>query len=38
MSTTFKRFCKTLELINDAMLIETYKTVHIRGVLPGRRL
>ena len=31
MSMAFKRFCKTLELKNDAMLIEAYKTVHKRG-------
>lgn len=27
---TFKRYCKTLELRNDAELIETYKHVHAK--------
>ncbi len=31
MSITFKRFCKTLNLQNDAALIETYKDVHNKG-------
>jgi len=27
----FKRYCKTLELKNDAVLIEAYKKVHAKG-------
>jgi L-rhamnose mutarotase len=29
--TTFKRFCKTLELQTDAELIQAYKQVHAKG-------
>jgi L-rhamnose mutarotase len=29
--TSFKRFCKTLELNNDPQLIEDYKKVHAKG-------
>lgn len=29
--TSFKRYCKTLELQNDAELIEAYKQVHAKG-------
>lgn len=29
--TTFKRFCKTLELQNDPVLIEEYKQTHANG-------
>lgn len=30
MSTTYKRYCKTLELRNDADLIEAYKLAHAK--------
>lgn len=30
-ATTYKRYCKTLELRNDASLIEAYKKAHARG-------
>jgi L-rhamnose mutarotase len=29
--TSFKRFCKTLELKDDKQLIESYKKVHAKG-------
>jgi len=29
--TTYKRYCKTLELNNDPVLIEEYKKVHAKG-------
>ena len=29
--STFKRYCKTLELHNDAELIKAYKNVHAKG-------
>ena len=29
--TSFKRFCKTLELKDDQQLIESYKKVHAKG-------
>ncbi|HEY9124958.1 MAG TPA: L-rhamnose mutarotase [Bacteroidales bacterium] len=28
---TFKRYCKTMELRNDAQLIEAYKKAHAKG-------
>jgi len=31
MNTTFKRYCKTLELENDPQLIEEYKKLHAMG-------
>lgn len=31
--TSFKRFCKTLELQNDPQLIEDYKKVHAAGAV-----
>lgn len=30
---TFRRFCKTMELRNDARLIESYKKAHARGAV-----
>jgi L-rhamnose mutarotase len=32
MKKTFKRYCKTIELENDAQLIEEYKKLHAMGV------
>ena len=29
--TLYKRFCKTLELSNDPVLIDNYKRVHAKG-------
>ena len=31
MQTLFKRYCKTMELRNDQLLIETYKKAHAKG-------
>ncbi|WP_406843931.1 L-rhamnose mutarotase [Flavobacterium soyae] len=31
MPISFKRYCKTMELLNDAALIETYKKAHAKG-------
>jgi len=31
MQTVFKRYCKTMELRNDQLLIETYKKAHSKG-------
>lgn len=31
MQTLFKRYCKTMELRNDPLLIETYKKAHAKG-------
>lgn len=31
MIRTFKRYCKTLQLENDPLLIEEYKKLHARG-------
>jgi L-rhamnose mutarotase len=31
MQTSFKRYCKTIELRNDPILIETYKKAHGKG-------
>jgi L-rhamnose mutarotase len=31
LHTSYKRFCKTLELNNDPALIEEYKKVHAKG-------
>ena len=31
MYTSFKRYCKTMELRNDPSLIETYKKAHSKG-------
>ena len=30
MQTSFKRYCKTIELRNDPILIETYKKMHAK--------
>ena len=30
---SFKRFCKTMELLNDATLIEKYKKAHTKGAV-----
>ena len=31
MQTSFKRYCKTMELRNDPLLIEAYKKAHAKG-------
>lgn len=31
MQTLFKRYCKTMELRNDPLLIEAYKKAHTKG-------
>lgn len=31
MPISFKRYCKTMELLNDAALIEAYKKAHAKG-------
>lgn len=31
MTKTFKRYCKTLQLDNDPLLIEEYKKLHAKG-------
>ena len=31
MQTLFKRYCTTMELCNDQLLIETYKKAHAKG-------
>ena len=31
MQTLFKRYCKTMELHNDPLLIEAYKKAHAKG-------
>lgn len=31
MTISFKRYCKTMELRNDQLLIETYKKAHAKG-------
>lgn len=31
MQTLFKRYCKTMELRNDPLLIEAYKKAHAKG-------
>jgi L-rhamnose mutarotase len=31
MNNLFKRYCKTMELLNDAALIEAYKKAHAKG-------
>lgn len=31
MAISFKRYCKTMELLNDSTLIEAYKKAHAKG-------
>ena len=31
MQISFKRYCKTMELLNDSALIEAYKKAHAKG-------
>lgn len=31
MTISFKRYCKTMELLNDSALIEAYKKAHAKG-------
>lgn len=31
MQISFKRYCKTMELRNDQLLIEAYKKAHAKG-------
>jgi len=31
MTISFKRYCKTMELRNDPLLIEAYKKAHVKG-------
>jgi hypothetical protein len=33
MQISFKRYCKTMELLNDPILIEAYKKAHAKGAV-----
>lgn len=33
MQNSFKRYCKTMELLNDPTLIEAYKKAHAKGAV-----